>query len=74
MKKLMRAMQEHLMSLLTYLRINDEKGSISLTNIAMIVMLWKIGSTDATSITDLTALAIAIMGYQSKRIIEKKIK
>jgi len=70
----MRAMQEHLMSLLTYLRINDEKGSISLTNIAMIVMLWKIGSTDATSITDLTALAIAIMGYQSKRIIEKKIK
>lgn len=61
-----------LMALLRYLRINDENDNLSLTNIAMIVMLWKIGTTDAASITDLTALCVAILGYQAKRVIEKK--
>ena len=59
-------------SILEYARINDEKGRISLTNIALMLMLYKIGMTDATSMKDLTALFIAILGYQSKRVIEKK--
>lgn len=57
---------------LQYLRINDEKNKISLTNLAMIIVMYKMMVTDATSWQDMTALAIAILGYQAKRIIEKK--
>jgi len=57
---------------LKYLRINDEKDMISLTNTAMILVLYKIAMTPAVSFTDITALAIAVMGYQGKRIIESK--
>ena len=57
---------------LKYLRINDEKNMISLTNTAMILILYKIAMTPAVSFTDITALAIAVLGYQGKRIIESK--
>jgi len=57
---------------LQYLRINDSKNMISLTNTAMILILYKIAATPAVSFTDITALAIAVMGYQGKRIIESK--
>jgi len=57
--------------LLEYLRINDERGRLSLTNLALIIMLFKIHQTNAVSIADLTALTIAILGYQAKRHIEK---
>lgn len=56
---------------LKYLRINDEKGLISLTNIAMILVIYKISVTPAVSFQDITALAIAVLGYQTKRIIQK---
>lgn len=55
---------------LKYLRINDEKGLISLTNIAMILVLYKLAVTPALNIQDLTALFVAVLGYQGKRIIE----
>jgi len=57
---------------LKYLRVNDEKGLISLTNIAMILVIYKISVTPAVSFQDITALAIAVMGYQAKRVISKK--
>lgn len=57
---------------LAYLRIEDEYNRLSLTNIAVIVILYKIAVTDASSITDITALAISIIGYQYKRRVEKK--
>lgn len=72
LKKLAAKIHKELKRVLVYLRINDEQNRISLTNVAMIVMLYKIGMTDATSITDLTALAIAVLGYQTKRVVEKK--
>lgn len=55
---------------LKYLRIHDERGWLSLTNIAMILILYKIAMTPAVSFQDITALAIAVMGYQGKRIVE----
>lgn len=72
LKKLAVKIHEELKRALVYLRINDEQNRVSLTNVAMILMLYKIGVTDATSITDLTALAIAVLGYQAKRVVEKK--
>jgi hypothetical protein len=56
---------------LYYLRINDEQSRVSLTNIALMLMIYKIAITNATSMTDLTALAIAILGYQCKKLICK---
>lgn len=56
---------------LKYLRINDENSLISLTNIAMILVIYKIAVTPAVSFQDITALAIAVMGYQVKRVISK---
>lgn len=57
--------------MLQYTRINDDNNKISLTNIAMMIVLYKMVITDATSWQDMTALAIAILGYQAKRVIEK---
>ena len=57
---------------LKYVRINDEKGLVSLTNIAMILILYKLAVTPALNIQDITALFIAVMGYQGKRLLENK--
>lgn len=57
---------------LRYLRINDEKDMLSLTNIALILVLFKISTTDATSMKDIGALLTVIFSYQAKRFIEKK--
>ena len=57
---------------LTYLRINDEKNRLSLTNIAMIIVLYKLMVTPTLNFEDITALAIGVMGYQIKRAIGKK--
>jgi hypothetical protein len=59
---------------LQYARINDEKNKISLTNLAMMIVMYKMVITQATSWQDMTALAIAILGYQAKRVIECKHK
>ena len=71
-KEQAKKIKEGLDKVLKYLRINDEKGFISLTNIAMIVVIYKISVTPATTFEDLTALCIGVLGYQTKRIIEKK--
>lgn len=55
---------------LQYFRLNDEKGLVSLTNLAMILVLYKLAVTPALSVQDLTALFIAVIGYQGKRFIK----
>lgn len=63
-------MQKKLKKALQYLRINDEKGRLSLTNIAMIIILYKLCVTPVVSFEDITALATVVLGYQAKRMIE----
>ena len=55
---------------LYFLRLTDEHTRVSLTNLAMILILYKIYEADAASIKDVTALAIAIMGYQAKKFLD----
>ena len=62
--------KEALNKVLKYLRINDEKGMVSLTNIAMILVIYKIAVTPVVSFEDITALALGVLGYQAKRVIE----
>ena len=57
---------------LRYLRIQDDQKRLSLTNLAMLVVLYKICITPVSNFEDITALAVAILGYQIKRFIEKK--
>lgn len=57
---------------LIYLRIHDEKNRLSLTNIAMLLVLYKLARTPSLDMQDLTALFIAVMGYQGKRFISTK--
>lgn len=61
--------------LLQFLRITDEQGQLSLTNIIMIIVLIKILlKQDAIGTTDLGAILTAILGYQGKRAINGVIK
>jgi len=58
--------------LLQYLRLNDENNMVSITNIAVYLMLYKIYQTPAVSITDLTALAATILNYGHKKHLRTK--
>jgi hypothetical protein len=58
---------------LRYLRINDEQNRLSLTNLAMMLILYKMWVTQALSMGDLTAIAVTIIGYQAKGFISRKL-
>lgn len=62
--------KEGLKKALLYLRINDSNNMVSLTNIAMILVIYKVAVTPAVSFQDITALFLGIAGYQTKRIVE----
>ena len=64
-------MLEKINKILQYLRINDEKGRVSLTNIALILILVKIAVVPATSMKDIAALMTVVLSYQVKRKIDK---
>lgn len=55
---------------LRYLRVNDDKNMISLTNIAMILILYKIATTTASSMEDIGLLLAVLSSYQAKRWME----
>ena len=57
--------------ILGIIRVYDSNGMMSLTNITMWLIIYKVAMTPAVSFTDITALAVAVMGYKAKRIIEK---
>lgn len=57
---------------LSFLRLIDNNNVLSLTNITMILIIYKIATTPAMSFQDITALALGVMGYQVKRLIEKE--
>lgn len=65
---------KHTKKALKYLRINDENNMLSLTNIAMILILFKIATTAATSMEDIGLLLGVLSSYQAKRLIEAKSK
>lgn len=57
---------------LNFLRLIDDKQVLSLTNITMILIIYKIAVTPVMSFQDITALALGVLGYQAKRLIEKE--
>lgn len=56
---------------LDFFRITDESGLLSLTNVTMLLVIYKVSVAPVTSISDITALAIGVIGYQVKRAVTK---
>ena len=57
--------------ILQIFRIYDEKGLISLTNITMMIVMYKIAMTPSLSFIEISGLALGVLGYQAKRVISK---
>lgn len=58
--------------ILTFLRIIDEHdGLISLTNVALFVVLFKIAFAASFSMVDAGALFVTLLSYQGKKLINK---
>jgi hypothetical protein len=57
--------------LLAFLRITDENGQLSLTQLALWVVLIKLAIMPTTSLADLGALLVGLANYTGKKIISK---
>jgi len=66
---------EQIKKILKFLRITDEQGDLSITNLIVYAVLIKIIlKADAIGTTDLGTILAAILGYQGKRAIKTKEK
>lgn len=58
--------------LFTFLRlIDDHDGNISLTNVALLIVLTKLALTQNASLIDAGSLLITLLSYQGKKLINK---
>jgi hypothetical protein len=58
--------------ILEFIRLVDpHDGLLSLTNIALIVVIVKIATAPSTSLGDLGGLFVALASYQAKKLINK---
>jgi hypothetical protein len=63
-------MKEKLLKILIFLRIVDAHDSLlSLTNIAVIIALIKLGMAHSASMTDLGSLFSVLLAYSGKKYI-----
>jgi hypothetical protein len=58
--------------ILLFLRITDEQNNISLTNLAIWLVLGKMALTPELAAFDIGALLIAYMNYAGKKIIQRR--
>lgn len=56
---------------LKVIRIFDTNGLISLTNLTMMLVIYKVAMAPVLNMGDITALALGVLGYQAKRLVEK---
>lgn len=60
------------MKFLQFLRLVDENEQLSITNIAVMVVLVKISQTQTTSFEDISLLFLPLMGYAYKKHLKDK--
>ena len=63
--------KEKASKILKITRIFDKEGLISLTNMTMYLVLYKIAMTPSMSMSEITALALGVLGYQAKLAMSK---
>ena len=65
-------MKKGILTILHFLRLIDADKKLSLSNIAVIVVIVKMAlSKDATAPVDVGALITSLMSYQAAKIIRK---
>lgn len=57
---------------LRFLNLLDRAGRLSLTNIAVYVAIYKLATTQGTSINDVAMSLLALANYAHKRYAESK--
>lgn len=62
---------DKLMKVLQFFRLVDENKQMSLTNIAVMVAIFKIAVTKASSMEDIGLLIVPMLGYAHKRYVNK---
>lgn len=61
-------------AVLNFFRLTDpHDGLVSLTNVAVLVVLVKIAMAEVVSLTEAGALLIAMVSYQGKKMINKGV-
>lgn len=56
-------------TILRFLRLIDQDHMVSLTNLAVIVVIVKIWQAKSSSYADMGALLVALSGYNAKKMI-----
>lgn len=68
-------MKSKIKSLFTFLKLIDKHdGQLSLTNVAVIVVVTKMALAPVASITDVGTLFITLLAYSSKKVINNRQK
>lgn len=63
-------MYSRILKVLVFFRIcDDHDNSLSITNLAMFVVLYKLATVTTTSVNDLGTLLVALSGYNLKKFI-----
>ncbi len=55
-----------------FLRILDEQGQLSISNLAAILMLFKIATTPALSMADISLAMVGLIPYMSKKFTKQE--
>ena len=63
---------KHLKHLLKFLSLGDDQGNLSLTNLAMLIIVVKIALVPQASLIDLGTLLLAAANYAHKRYVNSK--
>jgi hypothetical protein len=58
-----------LKSVANFLRLVDENGQLSLTNVAVLVVLVKLALTQNASLVDAGALFVSLLNYSGKKVL-----
>lgn len=58
--------------LLAFVRLLDENGDLSITNIFAMLMIYKVWSKDNLDINEIVAILSVISAYQFKRYTQRK--
>lgn len=59
------------LALLTFLRLLDSDGTLSLTSVALCVMLYRVATCSEISMTELGAFLATVANYAGKRLVNK---
>jgi uncharacterized lipoprotein NlpE involved in copper resistance len=65
-------MKTKLIDLLRFLRLVDQDGTLSLTSVALVVVLGKLAMAPTFTLPEIGALLLALASYQSKKVINQR--